>query len=220
MAAGKGASESETLSTSRLASESSWRSLFLSRRSPGRLLQVKKLTCIRNERSHFASESTMENDQTMRHASLSQDTTNSVGSLINPSPKLGRNHTKPYQRRTRAEQPRIRRGSRRTHGQVVYVKSVGDRGQYGKRAGLVSPWTHRDHTNIFRTREMNWMTSWDGNIEEGPGRAHYEALLCAKCEVVKTARIHWNHPSAHLARRRGDELGAEGGEICLVMPAC
>ena len=105
-------------------------------------------------------------------------------------------------------------------GQLVYVKSVGDRDHDEQRSGLASLWTHRNETNLFHTREMGWMKSWKGKPEDGPRRAHYEALLRAECDVIEAARNHWNHPGACLACRRGDELVTQGGEICLVMPAC
>ena len=105
-------------------------------------------------------------------------------------------------------------------GHLVYVKSVGDRAHDAQRSGLASLWTHRNETNVFHTREMGWMTNWEGKPEDGPQRAHYEALLRAECDIIEVARNHWNHPGARLAYRRGDELVTQGGEICLVIPAC
>ena len=106
----------------------------------------------------------------------------------------------------------------RLDGRPVYVKSVADHANESARRGaLASTWTHSNETNVFHGRHMGWK---DIVEEARPGSAHYEALLHAEYTVVERARQHWNHPGAQLMRRRGDDLVAEGGDVCLVIPAC
>ena len=102
-------------------------------------------------------------------------------------------------------------------GRPVYLKTVGDRDDVVRRSGLASG--RLDHvcaTRVFYRRGMGWSA-----IEDTvPERAHYESLLRAEFDVIGVVREHWNHPGARLAHWHGDKLVAEGGEICLVMPAC
>ena len=107
----------------------------------------------------------------------------------------------------------------RLGSQLVYVKSVGDRDYDAQRTGLASASAHQDTSVVFHTCAMGWMDARQSG-EDGPRRAHYEAILRAECDVIESARNYWNHPGARLAFRRGDELVAQGGAICLVMPAC
>ena len=106
----------------------------------------------------------------------------------------------------------------RLDGRPVYVKSVARHADdSARRVALASAWTDSDETNYFHGRHMGWK---DRTEEARPGLAHYEALLQAEYTVVERAHEHWNHPGAQLMRRRGEELVAEGGDICLVIPAC
>ena len=106
----------------------------------------------------------------------------------------------------------------RLDGRPVYVKSVaGHTGDSARRVALASTWTHSNETNVFHGRHMGWK---DRMEEARPGLAHYEALLHAEYTVVERVHQHWNHPGAQLMRRRGDELVSEGGDVCLVIPAC
>lgn len=87
---------------------------------------------------------------------------------------------------------------------------------------IASMWHLGSKTSVVFGNQFGWTVA-----EPAPDESYFEQLLGAEHALIAQCAPYWNHPGAHLVRRRGDDVFWPAdffppgfGALCLIMPWC